>query len=327
MLEVCQDRFLLIVGSAKAGTTALYHYFSKHPQVNPCTEKEPCYFATDYPGQNPVLHGRDPLERYLALYPSQDPARTKLEATPHYLYSPGAARLIHTALPNAKIVISLRDPISRLVSAFNFCNMVGVFDQPTSFDAYVEMMFNDRRPAEQRPLHLRSLEQSRYARHVAEYREVFGTDNVLAIWFDDLTHHPRKTAQRICTFAGLDPTYFDNYNFEQVLETRRYRGDVLRRSFQGTRGTLDRVARKFPALLPARQFVRRAIEPVLHRLITAPPAPVQPSQSTADRLREYYRGDAQELERVLGEPVPWLASLFPPPRLSTDTIAVRIPSR
>ena len=47
---------LFVVGAAKAGTTALYHYFRAHPQIYvSATVKEANYMA--YFGGLPDLHG------------------------------------------------------------------------------------------------------------------------------------------------------------------------------------------------------------------------------------------------------------------------------
>src|SRR5688572_12731015 len=35
----------IIIGAAKSGTTALYHYLKQHPQVYMCPVKEPRFFA------------------------------------------------------------------------------------------------------------------------------------------------------------------------------------------------------------------------------------------------------------------------------------------
>src|SRR5687767_556056 len=39
--------YLLIIGAMKSGTTTLFDYLSNHPQIAPCANKEPGFFAFD----------------------------------------------------------------------------------------------------------------------------------------------------------------------------------------------------------------------------------------------------------------------------------------
>ena len=40
-----------IIGAPKSGTTAMAGYLGDHPGIHFCEPKEPCFFATDFPGQ------------------------------------------------------------------------------------------------------------------------------------------------------------------------------------------------------------------------------------------------------------------------------------
>ncbi|MBK9318289.1 MAG: sulfotransferase [Bacteroidetes bacterium] len=72
MMRMKPDFF--IIGSPKAGTTALYAYLAAHPQVCMSTDKEPNYFSGDqiaaqglyYKKKNPKT-----LEEYLQLFNPQ----------------------------------------------------------------------------------------------------------------------------------------------------------------------------------------------------------------------------------------------------------------
>ncbi len=48
-----------------------------------------------------------------------DPTATYLDATPEYLPTPAAACRIASAFPNAKLVVVLKDPVVRALSAWN----------------------------------------------------------------------------------------------------------------------------------------------------------------------------------------------------------------
>ena len=132
-----------IVGAAKAGTTALYYYLKRHPDVFMCPIKEPHYFSSDIRYENfstfhkrvhSKLKIRDYLQNsqlyevhidwvtgwmdYLALFRESNGEKAIGEASTGYLYSESAAANIAEKCPKAKIIIVLRDPIERAFSHY-----------------------------------------------------------------------------------------------------------------------------------------------------------------------------------------------------------------
>src|SRR3954469_4950339 len=103
----------VIVGAQKAGTTQLYAYMVKHPRCWEAAEKEVDYFS-----KRP--------HRSVRWYRSRFPMRWRvawrqghvIEASPSYLPTPGALRKMHKVLPNARVLVLLRDPVSRAFSHY-----------------------------------------------------------------------------------------------------------------------------------------------------------------------------------------------------------------
>ena len=59
------ERFALLIGAMKAGTTALYYLLTQHPQIAACREKEP-NFWTD------AVHGPQDLDAYRELWDCEE---------------------------------------------------------------------------------------------------------------------------------------------------------------------------------------------------------------------------------------------------------------
>jgi hypothetical protein len=103
----------VIVGVQKAGTTQLFAHLVKHPRCFEAAEKEVDYFS-----KHP--------ERSVAWYRSRFPlsfrvARKQghvLEASPSYLPTPSALRQMKQVLPKTRLVVLLRDPVSRAFSHY-----------------------------------------------------------------------------------------------------------------------------------------------------------------------------------------------------------------
>ncbi|HEX8199102.1 MAG TPA: sulfotransferase [Isosphaeraceae bacterium] len=117
----------LILGAAKAGTTALYHHLRQHPQIGMSRIKETNYFAlmgepVDFrgPGDREFI-GRfsvTTLDDYRDQFRHCAATPAVGEASPLYLYSPKAAHGIRHFVPDAKLIVILRDPVDRAYSAF-----------------------------------------------------------------------------------------------------------------------------------------------------------------------------------------------------------------
>jgi hypothetical protein len=120
----------LIIGAAKAGTTALNAALEQHPQVYMSPFKEPNFFAfegetLDFPAgkMNPSYLGylakcNTSLEAYQKQFQGVSDEIAIGEASPSYLYHPKAPERIHHYIPNAKLIAVLRNPVDRAYSNF-----------------------------------------------------------------------------------------------------------------------------------------------------------------------------------------------------------------
>jgi hypothetical protein len=105
----------------KAGTTALHAALVQHPQLFLSRVKEPKFFLTDGPppgqgGPGDVqTYGEHVWRRadYEALFADAPPGTLRGEATPFYLYDLDAQARIRRLLPDAKLIVLLRNPVDR----------------------------------------------------------------------------------------------------------------------------------------------------------------------------------------------------------------------
>ena len=114
----------IILGAAKSGTTALYHYLQQHPQIYLSPIKETEFFA--FEGEELNFQGPKDmprlsittLEDYQAQFDGVEGETAIGEASPVYLYSSKAPERIHNYLPDAKLIVILRNPVERAYSQF-----------------------------------------------------------------------------------------------------------------------------------------------------------------------------------------------------------------
>lgn len=95
-----------IAGGAKCGTTALFHYLSKHPSIFMPRIKEPQYFCSDLK----TIGGVRTFQEYTSLFASVPAGSRTGEASCWYLYSKAAIQRIMAHNPAAKIIVILRNP-------------------------------------------------------------------------------------------------------------------------------------------------------------------------------------------------------------------------
>lgn len=116
-LRVLPD--VLVIGAQRSGTSSLYRYLGAHPQLTPSLRKETQYFSARYQRGERWYRRNFPTSWY------RDAARAvrrrpllAFEATPDYLFHPLAAERARALVPDARIIVLLREPASRARSHF-----------------------------------------------------------------------------------------------------------------------------------------------------------------------------------------------------------------
>jgi hypothetical protein len=110
----------LICGGQRCGTTSLYRALAAHPVVlKAVLHKGVHYFDTSYRRGMSWYKGHFPLQRtgHKVAQRYGSPAQT-FESSPYYMYHPQAAARIAHDLPDAKLVVLVRDPVERAYSQY-----------------------------------------------------------------------------------------------------------------------------------------------------------------------------------------------------------------
>lgn len=121
-------KLLVIVGSAKAGTSALSHHLGMHPQMIAGTEKEPKFFTdfADRTWTGPAIKGLKfglitDLAAYEENFPGIDADTWAIDASTDYIWSEGTTARIERFAKDCevRIIAIVRDPVDRAVSEYN----------------------------------------------------------------------------------------------------------------------------------------------------------------------------------------------------------------
>lgn len=107
----------MIVGAQRCGTTALARFLSRHPEIAMSSRKEMHLF--DRPEYSPEWSVAQIDARYdQAFREIGEGVRIRGEATPIYLFFPEIAPELRRYNPGLKLIVLLRDPVERAISAY-----------------------------------------------------------------------------------------------------------------------------------------------------------------------------------------------------------------
>jgi hypothetical protein len=197
----------IVIGAAKAGTTALYWYLAEHPAVFMSPVKETNFFAYNLDDAGRLVYG-DPdvhrfpvktLEHYERLFAEAEAVTAIGEASPLYLESPQAAARIRALLPDTRIICSLRHPVDRAYSDY----LMYLRRRGRRFDPDRELTPSAvwARPDS------RWMQVSRYHGQLVRYFEAFPRDRLHVLLFDDIRQSALDATQTVYRFLGIDPTF------------------------------------------------------------------------------------------------------------------------
>lgn len=202
---------LIIAGAQKAGTTTLATRLAAHPQIYMPPEKELNFFSKS----NWYLE----IDAYLRRYARAGEYAYRLDATPGYLWTnrldtrfvetprpdkPPIPESIKSFLgPNTKILVILRHPSLRAISAFFHQFRMG------------------RLTTEDRIRHLPKkfglIDIGFYSDHIENYTKVFSLDGVRVFFLEKYAKNKQHYDHSIFEWLGLDP---DVVNMDRAIKSK-----------------------------------------------------------------------------------------------------------
>lgn len=199
----------LVVGTARAGTTALHRMLRRHPLIFIPALKEPSFFAFDGNDEE-YINGRFAFavrnpDKYFGLFDSALPGQVAGEISTPYLYlyeqSIGSIRKRIPDSSSMKIIMILRDPADRAFSQYMWRVRDG--REELSFESAIdqEQMRINRRYS----FDYHYTRRGMYYEQVKAYKESF--DNVHVVLYHDFARQPQRELSAICTFLGVDPLF------------------------------------------------------------------------------------------------------------------------
>ncbi len=215
----------LIIGTQRGGTSSLYKYLGQHPMVRPSLRKETEYFSSKFANGEDWYRAHFPIGRSPELA-NGGRKRLAFEADPDYLLDPRAAQRAYDLVPEAKIVVLLREPGTRAISHHAHNVRLGLENlslrealegEDERLDGELERMLNDPaypgKPFQKYSYATRGF----YAEQLKRWLDLFPIESFYAAKSEDLFSQTNKVYADLIGFLGLpswQPKVFRNYSYQ-----------------------------------------------------------------------------------------------------------------
>lgn len=202
-----------IVGAAKSGTTSLWQYLRQHPDIfmpADIASKEPSYYCDTY--------GVQSYEAYLSLFFKDATTEKRIgEASTPYLTSPESARKIYDAVPDARIIMLLRNPVNRAYSLWKWMHAYG-YETIGTFEEALEAEFCSRKD---NPEFIGKFQKGGsayywdflyfdsglYFDQVKRYYDLFPKKQLAVLIFEEFVKSPLQFVHEVYEFLDVDPDF------------------------------------------------------------------------------------------------------------------------
>jgi len=218
---------VICVGVEKGGSTSLYDCLRAHPDVYMSPIKETNFFSTDVLVENfradyrrheqqkkldldeyfrcselKDIWGayvRNP-DHYLQLFAAGQEYAVRGEVSNSYLYSEDAAANIADTLPDARVLVILRDPVARAYSHYRAMVRDGRTEKATLIEEVeYDLSFPDRRWGSCHGY----IDHGRYAEQLKRLFSAIDRDRIRIVLAEDFFHEREASMAGIYGFLGL----------------------------------------------------------------------------------------------------------------------------
>lgn len=291
---------LVIAGTNRGGTTSLFTYLSRHPEICASAIKETNFFM-------PAHYHREipPLGEYMEFFKHcNGNSKYWMESSPRYLVGGAAvAESIRERLGDIKILFLVRDPLPRLLSYYKQRQGVEV-PLTATFEQYVDLAIEgytaivaEGRQGDidvyEEDVYVRGLVEGFYHTYLAQWYDVFG-DSIKVCFFEDLKHSTKAFMLDLSNWLDIDPDPYNTMEFTVENRTVHHRN-------RSVYLVSDYVNKKFEPQLRRYHGIKKLLRNIYYAVNEKKAVKTDFTEETADRLREIYRPHNLKLKAFLQE--------------------------
>jgi len=214
------DPNLFVIGAMRAGSTMICDLLRQHRDIFFPEVKEPMFYAAEALRQGLALRPGDPdlqaglaqimsggryrtRETFAHLYALRDAERYAADGS-HYIYHPLVAGVLRRRCPHARIVVSLRNPVDRVLSEYQMRQLRGAatgmsfrefcFGAGYEINASGDVVLGERARAR----------KGLYADLLAPWFEAFPREQFHFVRFEDVQSNAVERVRQILRWLDID---------------------------------------------------------------------------------------------------------------------------
>jgi len=211
----------LIIGAQKAGTSSLFKYLITHPNVAGSRPKEVHYYDQNFDKGEFWYRRHFPTTTYRWFLERVKGDRLlTCEATPYYLFHPHVPKRVARDVPNAKLIVLLRNPVDRALSHYKHTVRYYPEREPLSFseaiereyertEAYMERLMTDERDPGDLLGHVNYKARGHYAEQIGRWLKYFDRSQMLVLSSERFFENTAEEYLGVLKFLGL-PQHMPN---------------------------------------------------------------------------------------------------------------------
>ena len=193
----------LVIGAQKCATTWLHSCLSEHPDLTlPLKKREVEYLGGD-------LYQEKGRDWYFSLFDVQSEQKKMGDVSVEYLYDYRAPPVVKSFAPNVKLIVSLRNPVDRAVSAFFWHLRKGNIEamelEEGLHQALIALKAGE--PQKANPYLINTLERGYYAVQLERYLKCFDSEQLLVLAYDEVAGDAGDVLKKIYGFLEVDQDF------------------------------------------------------------------------------------------------------------------------
>ncbi len=195
----------LIIGAGKCGTTSLYSYLDNHPQILLPNNKEINFFSKNF---------TNGLDWYLSQFPTITDRSDLItgEASPSYFFMPHVPKRIYQIAPNVKLIVLLRNPVDRSISAYYQNRKTGKMTRTLAEVVREEIKHYEKITKDDLSHSGGVLLQGLYFWKLQRWMQIFSREQFLILKSEDFFENPAKIMKQVFQFLELPEVINKKYH-------------------------------------------------------------------------------------------------------------------
>jgi len=209
----------IIIGAQKAGTTAFRGRLSFHPEIY--MVKNEIHYFNDRLITSPRKRTYSELgiDWYKSKFNEFNGEKAVGEKSPDYCYDSNVPKRMYELLPDAKLIMIVRNPVDRAFSSYKHQVVAG--RENLSLEEAIGRESFRMKHNPDGLLHFSYLYQGYYFNHITRFLEYYDKNKCLFITFEELCTNPKQVFKDTFEFLEVDSS-FTNKRFKEYSPRVEY---------------------------------------------------------------------------------------------------------